>query len=207
MKNIKTTATVRKQKFLAYDYEDSIIKVKPYDASVIEIKSWCPTTENSLCLYNGKIGYVRKIRWFEGDRTFKAGYRFLSSVEDSWCSEGLIYGVKVLEGKTFFLNGKEYKSSDEYNVSDKYYIELTRSERVENMHLINDAYQEGYKAFDEMRGYYSNLKDPNRVRPNIVNPYSNMDILNYFRSEIISSWDAGYKRADDAYMCNLFTKY
>ena len=206
---MKKTAIIHQLEWSG-DMKKITVKTKPYDDTLIEVDEWYSPKEGELCLYEGKIGYVRKIRWQDPDNMLKGGYRYLTSVEDIWVSEGFVNRVNVLEGKEFKIGDKtwtfvsERDNDDEKNRIYKSIIEITRKEKIEAIPLINEAYYAGINAFEPMADYYNNLKDKSRKHPHIVNPYEKLDITFYHRFEVIKSFEAGYKRADELYMSKIF---
>lgn len=203
---MKSTANVYGFEFLTGDLKKKEIKIKPYDNKLIKVDDWYPAEIGELCMHNGKIGVVRNIRWSEPTNIFKGTYMYLTTIEDVWISRGMVHRVEVRKGKIFNHNGVDYTHIKNITGEELHsYIDITRNERVANMGLINKAYNEGKEAHKPKREYYENLKNK-PVRPIIINPYNNMDIMNYARFEIIKNWDAGYKAADDSYIKEVFSR-
>lgn len=200
-----TSVKIKRLDWLSDRMKTVTIKTPPFDKTQLRIDDCYSPNVGELCLVETKFDIVRKIRWQEARGAFKGYFNCL--VGTKWYSQSLLLRVDVLteynhKGNILYHTEPSFTTELENEIR-----QITEVERQESMPLINKAYKDGYAAFATMRDYYSRLREvPKPARPTIVNPYEKLDIENYNRFEMISNFNAGYKKADDEFISSVFSK-
>lgn len=200
-----TSVKIKRLGWLSGEMETVIIKTPPFDETQLRIDDWSSPNVGELCLAEKQFDIVRKIRWQEARGSFKGYFNCL--VGNTWYSQSLLLRVDILSEYNHKGNILYHTEPSFTSELAKEIRQITEAERQESMFLINKAYKDGYAAFATMRDYYNRLREvPKPERPTIVNPYEKLDIENYNRFEMISNFNAGYKKADDEFISSVFSK-